>query len=107
MFPNIINILNISPQSQRSDADGETREESEGGADGHPHHSRNSRRIAEFVARVEANEVPKQAVALCVVVEVAESVGWCTHGRGSRARDVVVDVKSGGRCRGSRRGPGR
>src|SRR3954469_4454875 len=95
MFPNIINILNISPQSQRSDADGETREESEGGADGHPHHSRNGRRIAEFVAGVEANEVPKQAVALCVVVEVAESIGWCSCSRGNRAMNAVVDVESG------------
>ena len=75
-FPSIINILNMPPQSQRSDADGETGEESEGGADGHPHHNRNGRCIAEFVAGVEAGEVPKQAVALCVVVEVAESVEW-------------------------------
>ena len=26
-------------------------------------------------------------------VEVAESVGWCSHGRGSRAKSVVVDVE--------------
>ena len=47
-FPSIINILNIPLQSQHSDADGETGEESKGGADGHPHHSRNGRCIAEL-----------------------------------------------------------
>ena len=57
MFPNRIMILNIPPQSQRSDADDETGEESEGGADGHPHHSRKGRRIADVVAGVEADEV--------------------------------------------------
>ena len=51
-------------------------EKNPSGADGHPHHSRNNRRSAEFVAGVEANEVPKQAVDLCVIVEVAESVEW-------------------------------
>ena len=70
-------ILNIPPQSQRSDADGETGEESEDGADGHPHHSRSGRRIAEVVAGVVADEVPKQAVALLC------------RSRGSRERRVV------------------
>ena len=84
-------IFNIyPPQSQRSNADGESGEESEDGADGHPHHSRNGRCIAEFVAGVEADEVPKQAVALCVDVEGAESVWGC-----SRTRNAVVDVESG------------
>ena len=69
-------ILNIPPQSQRSDTDDETGEEFEGGADGHPHHNCNGRRIAKVVAGVEADEVPKQTVTLCADVEVAESEGW-------------------------------
>ena len=34
-------------------------------------------------------------VALCADVEVTGSVGWCSRGRGSHARDAMVDVESG------------
>ena len=34
-------------------------------------------------------------IALCADVEEAESVGWCSRSRGSRARGAVVDVESG------------
>jgi hypothetical protein len=38
----------------------------------------------------EADELLKRMITLCADVEVAKSVGWC-----SRAKNAVVDVKSG------------
>ena len=55
---------------------------------------------------VETGEVvqARRAAALCGDVDVAEGVGWCIRGQGSRANNVVVNVESVGRCQGSRRG---
>ena len=44
---------------------------------------------------METDEIAQEAVALCADADVAKSVGWCSRGRGSRARDAVVDVESG------------
>ena len=43
----------------------------------------------------EDDELLKRMIALCADVDVAESVGWCSRGRGSRAKNAVVDVESG------------
>ena len=40
----------------------------------------------------EADELLKRMIDLCADVEVAESVGWCSRGRGSRAKNAVVEV---------------
>ena len=76
MFPNTITLLNIPRSHNGSDADGETGEESEGKHMDTP---------PPTVVTVDASRsrgwsenrhgCSSKAVALCAVVEVAESVG--------------------------------
>ena len=84
-----------SPRSHNgSDADGETREEFEGKPADTPH-SRNGRRITESWLEWKPMRLLKQAIALCVVCRCSLEHGWWSRGRGSRAKNVVVDVESG------------
>lgn len=97
---NILSFLTIHdtqhPRNHNSsDADGETEEESEGKPTdilSQPQWSmhRESRRWSG-----NRRSCSSKAGAPCTDVEVAESVGWCSRDRGSRARDVVVNVESG------------
>ena len=52
-------------------------------------------RIADAWTVEEGDERSGEVIALCAEVEVAESVRWCSRGRGSRGRDAEVDVESG------------
>ena len=51
--------------------------------------------IAESWLEWKPTRLLKQAVALCAVVEVAESVGGRAVVESSRAKNAVVDVESG------------
>ena len=95
MFPNTITLLNIPHSHNGSDADGKTGEESEGKPMDTFPHSRNGRRITELWLEWKPTRLLKQAVALCAVCRCSRERGWWSRGRGSRAKNAVVDVESG------------